>query len=470
MKKVLLLLFSIFLITSYTTAQDYYRKINGALRYVKLGNTLREAQQYDLSEKYLRQGLELVLASGDKYWEAAIYESLGFVYKDQDNTEEASRYFSKALNIYKQLKMSLSEKALEQLLSGTQGKEQLYAGIEIGSKGVKLSILGVQLNSSGEVEYVLKADSSVNPEPAALTEQSQLETAEAVKRFSDFAKTKYNIASEKTYVVISSGLKADLDKKNKVNEFITAVTPANAPPGFSIKSVTSSEEAELTVLGTVPPKRRYTTSLIDVGSNKTNGGYFIEGTQSFDAVYFPVGTKSFVKSIKSKNPYNVSDFNRWAENLWRDSLSQGVRDELSRRPGVRNRAFMYLGGGIVWCMATYLYPQKVNDNYVELTPEDIRRFRALLVSSYEKAIQPDLGFIGNETLLMDARKTISRAQNTYDQEALIAGAAWVDGLMRELNATQPAKRFFFSKYAYVGWISGYIAREVAEEFKKKNEK
>lgn len=469
MKKVLLLLFSILFITSYINAQDY-RKINGALRYVKLGNTLREAQQYDLSEKYLRQGLELVQASGDKYWEAAIYESLGFLYKDQDNTDEASHYLMKALAIYKQLKMSLSEKALEQLLSGTQGKEQLYAGIEIGSKGVKLSILGVQLNSSGEVEYVLKSDSSVNPEPAALTPQSQLETAEAVKQFLDFAKSKYSIARDKMYVVISSGLKSDLDKKNKVNEFIAAVTPANAPPGFSIKSVTSSEEAELTVLGTVPPKRRYTTSLIDVGSNKTNGGYFVEGTQSFDAVYFPVGTKSFVKSIKSKNPYSILDFNRWAENLWRDSLSQSVRDELSRRPGVRNRAFMYLGGGIVWCMATYLYPQKVNDNYVELTPEDIRRFRTLLVSSYEKAIQPDLGFIGNETLLMDARKTISRAQNTYDQEALIAGAAWVDGLMRELNATQPTKRFFFSKYAYVGWISGYIAREVAEDFKKKKEK
>jgi tetratricopeptide (TPR) repeat protein len=469
MKKVLLLLFSILSIAYYSNAQDY-RKINGALRFVKLGNTLREAQQYELSERYLRQGLDLIISSGDRYWEAATYESLGFLFKDQDNTEEASRYFSKALVIFRELKMSLSEKALEQLLNGTQGKEQLYAGIEIGSKGVKLSILGVQLNSSGEVEYVLKSDSSINPEPAALTPQSQLETSETVKRFLDFAKAKYGIPADKMYVVMSSGLKTELDKKNKTNEFITAITPANAPKGFTIRSVTSSEEAELTVLGTVPPKRRFTTSLIDVGSNKTNGGYFIEGTQSFDAVFFPVGTKSFVKNIKNKNPYNISDFNRWAENLWRDSLSQSVRDELSRRPGLKNRAFMYLGGGVVWCIATYLYPQKVNDNYVELTHDDIRRFRALLVNSYEKAIQPDLGFIGNEALLMDARKTISRAQNTYDQEALIAGIAWVDGLMRELNTTQPTKRFFFSKYSYVGWISGYIAREVAEEFKKKNEK
>lgn len=470
MKKVFLLLFSILSITCHLSAQDYYRKINDALRYIKLGNTLREAQQYELSEKYLRQGLQVITANNDKYWEAAAYENLGLLYKDQDNPEEAARYFGKALALYKQLKMSLSEKALEQLLTGAQGKEQLYAGIEIGSKGVKLSILGVQLNSSGEVEYVLKSDSSVNPEPSSLTPQSQAETGEAVKRFLDFAKNKYGIGIDKAYVVLSSGLKAELDKKNKTSEFTAAITPANVPTGFFIRSVTSAEEAELTVLGTVPPKRRYTTSLMDVGSNKTNGGYFVEGSQSFDALYLPVGTKNFVKIIKNKNPAGMADFSRWADNLWRDSLSQSVRDELSRRPGARNRAFMYLGGGIVWCIATYLYPQKVNDNYIELTAEDMRRFKMMLVTDYEKAIQPNLDFISNESLLMDARKTISRAQNTFDQEALIAGATWIGGLMQELNSTQPMKRFFFSKYAYVGWISGYIAREVAEDFKKKSEK
>jgi Tetratricopeptide repeat len=470
MKRVFLFLFSVLFIASHLNAQDYYRRINDALRYIKLGNTLREAQQYELSEKYLRQGLQVIQANKDKYWEAAAYENLGLLYKDQDNQEEATRYFGKALSLYKQLRMSLSEKAVEQLLNGAQGKEQLYAGIEIGSKGVKLSILSVQLNSSGEVEYVLKADSSVNPEPSSLTPQSQTETAEALRRFLDFAKNKHGISVDKSYVVLSSGLKAELDKKNKTSEFISGITPANVPAGFAIRSVTSAEEAELTVLGTVPPKRRYTTSLIDVGSSKTNGGYFVEGSQSFDALYFPVGTKNFVKSIKNKNPAGMADFGRWADNLWRDSLSQPVREELSRRPGARNRAFMYLGGGIVWCIATYLYPQKVNDNYVELTVYDIRRFRTMLTTDYEKAIQPNLNFISSEALLMDARKTISRAQNTFDQEALIAGATWVGGLMQELNATQPVKRFFFSKYAYVGWISGYIAREVAEEFKKKNEK
>jgi hypothetical protein len=93
----------------------------------------------------------------------------------------------------------------------------------------------------------------------------------------------------------------------------------------------------------------------------------------------------------------------------------------------------------------------------------------MLLTNYLKTIQPDISNITNERLMMDARKTISLAQNTYDQESLLAGAVWIDGLMKELNATQPTKRFFFSKYAYVGWISGYISRAVAEDFKRKTE-
>ena len=469
MKKYILLFFIGLLVIGTAGAQDYYRKINNALRYIKLGNTLREAQQYDLSEKYLRQGLQIITEQGDKYWEAATYENLGLLYKDQDKPEDAARYFNKALAIYRQLKMSLSEKALEQMLTGAEGKEQSYAGIEIGAKGVKLSILSIQLNSSGEVEYVLKADSSVNPEPAALTPQSQQETAEALRKFIEVAKTRYGISADKLYVVISSGLKAELDKKDKSIDFVKAITPANASADFAIKFVSSAEEAELSVLGTVPPKRRYSTSLLDVGSNKTNGGYFMDASQSFDAVYFPVGTKSFVSMVKNKNPFNINEFARYAETLFKDSLSRIVRDELGRRAGLRNRSSTYLGGGIVWCIATYLYPEKVDDNYVELTPEDIRRFRTMVLSNYTKTIQPDISNITNETLMLDARKTISRAQNTYDQESLIAGAIWIDGLMKELNTTQPVKRFYFSKYSYVGWISGYISRAVAEEYKRKSE-
>ncbi|HUR11183.1 MAG TPA: hypothetical protein VM012_07425, partial [Flavitalea sp.] len=257
--------------------------------------------------------------------------------------------------------------------------------------------------------------------------------------------------------------------KNKLTEFVTAVTPANVPANFQVRFVSPQEEGELAVLGTVPPKRRFTTSLIDVGSGNTKGGYFMDMSQSFDPLYFAVGTRTFVKLIKAKNPASFNDFVRTAETMWRDSLSQTVKDELGRRAGLRNRSAVYLSGGIVWTIASYLYPEKVNENYIELTADDIRKFRQMVVNNFEKLIQPDLSKITNDNIVLEARKNLSRVQNTYDQESLVAGAVWLDGLIRELNSTQPVKRFYYPKYAYVGWISGYIARAVAEDYKRKNE-
>ncbi|TAH04102.1 MAG: hypothetical protein EAZ16_06335 [Sphingobacteriales bacterium] len=450
-------------------AQDGYKKINNALRYLKLGNTLREAQQYDLSEQYLRKGLQLVTAQGDKYWEAAMYENLGMLYKDQDNLTEAARYFNRSITIYKQLKMSLSQKAVEQLLNSAEGVAQAYAGIEITTKGVKMSIVAVELNSSNEVEYVLRADTSVNPEPGAITAQSNQETADAIKFFLEAAKTKYGIAGSNIYVVMASSFKAELDKKNKLAEFISAVTPANAPAGFSIKFVTPAEESELSVLGTVPPKRRYTTSLIDIGSGSTKGGYFMDATETFDPLVLNVGTKSFVKIIKDKNPAGIADFAGKAALLWRDSLQQTARTELGRRAGLKNRGSVYVSGGIVWCMVSYLYPEKAMDNYIEITPEDVRRFKNMAAQNFGALIQPGMAHIINDNTLKQARINVSRAQNTFDQESIIAGAIWLDGLITELNSTQPQKRFYFPRYGYVGWISGYIARAVAADYRKKNE-
>jgi hypothetical protein len=54
--------------------------------------------------------------------------------------------------------------------------------------------------------------------------------------------------------------------------------------------------------------------------------------------------------------------------------------------------------------------------------------------------------------------------NTYDQKALLAGAIWLDELVKQINTINPAKKFIFPKYAYVGWISGYIAKKVNQQF------
>lgn len=455
-------------IVSMTDAQDM-KKVNNALKFLKVGNTLREAQQYELAEKYITQSLMLLRAANDKYWEASAYEQLGLLYKDQDKNTDALRYFNQSLDIYRQVKASLSERALMQMIEGMHGKEEIYAGIDVGAKGIKLSIITVKLNKGNEFEYLLMVDSSINTEPVSLTEQSRNETAEALKALLGIAKNQYKITNDRTYVVVSSGLKQELDKYNKLQEFVKAIDPSAIFPGVHVEYVSPKEEGELSVLGIVPAKRRYTTSLLDVGSGNTKGGYFIDASQIFEPFSMPYGTKTFVKIVKSKNPNSNLEFAKIAERMMRDSLGRMIRDEVGRKSGLKNRNFVYLSGGIVWAIASYFYPEKVNDNYMELSAYDVRKFKEMVVNNYDELTHPNLNRINDFVLLEDAKKNLSHVQNTFDQESLMAGAVWLDALVNELNTALPIKRFIFPKYSYVGWISGYMVREVTRDYNKRNE-
>lgn len=63
-----------------------------------------------------------------------------------------------------------------------------------------------------------------------------------------------------------------------------------------------------------------------------------------------------------------------------------------------------------------------------------------------------------------SQKNITRVVNTYDKKALLAGTIWLDELIKEVNAANPNKKLIYAKYAYVGWISGYIIKKVTQQY------
>jgi hypothetical protein len=71
------------------------------LRYLKLGNTHREARNFESASFYLSRGLDLVRGRGSKYWEAVANEYLGLLHRDMNNKFVALDYMRRAENIYK---------------------------------------------------------------------------------------------------------------------------------------------------------------------------------------------------------------------------------------------------------------------------------------------------------------------------------------------------------------------------------
>ena len=432
-------------------------------RMLKTATSLMEAQQFDAAEEYFKKGLSKAKANYDTYCLAFANEGLGNLFTKLEQPELAITHYKTAVRLYRAQNLTVIANVVETLLKSVQGIGDLYAGIEVGAKGIKLSVIEVKLSKDREYDYTLKADTSINTDAASLSYQSEKETFDAITVLWDIIRYRYRVSPDKVHIVISSGLKQELDKYNKVEYFASVIRPVTLDPVINITSITAPQESELSLLGIVPQKRRFTANQLDVGSGNTKGGYF-NATKSFVPVTFPLGTKSFQRLIESKAQGDIDDYIKMAEQIWRDSLRKVVVNEFIAKKDVKTRDITYLSGGVVWATASIMHPENVNNNYTDLTSQDISEFRRLLVADYEKVSKPDLTFISYPEDARASQKNINRVLNTYDRKALLAGTIWLDELIKEINTINPGKKFIYAKYAYVGWISGYIIKKVTQQY------
>jgi tetratricopeptide (TPR) repeat protein len=71
------------------------------VRYLKLGDTYREARKYDMAQEYIQRGFDLVRGRGSRYWEAVAYEYWGMVERDMGNRLNALEYLRRAETLYR---------------------------------------------------------------------------------------------------------------------------------------------------------------------------------------------------------------------------------------------------------------------------------------------------------------------------------------------------------------------------------
>ncbi|HMO61614.1 MAG TPA: hypothetical protein PKC39_10040 [Ferruginibacter sp.] len=459
MKLKLLLAAMLLCITVYLQAQVI--KSPAAFRALQNANTLLEAKQLLAAEDYFKIGLKKAQAAQDKYCEALANEGLGNLYTKLEANDKAAAHYTAAIKLYKDLRQTVKVAVIESLLKSVQGVGDLYAGIEVGAKGVKMSIVEVRLSADREYGYTLVLDTSINTDAAALTYQSEVETSSTIAKFLDVAKKRFNIPPYQVFVVIASGLKQDLDKYNKVEYFAKVIRPKNMDPLTRVSYITPEEEAQLSVLGVVPEKHRFAAGQLDVGSGNTKGGYFT-AQKEFVPFTYPLGTKTFQRLIGSQS--SLYSYVNAGERLWADSLEKSVLDELSQKSELKQKNIIYLSGGIVWSIVSLLYPESTLRSYTEISPRDIAEFRQKLLNNYDELTRPNLAFTGSPDEAEIAAKNISNVLKTYDQKAMTAGTMWLSHLIRELNTVNPGKKFVYFKYAYVGWISGYIINKITSQY------
>jgi len=101
----------------------------------------------------------------------------------------------------------------------------VYTGIEVGSKGVKMSMVELGKNAQSNGSFNVLKDTSVNTDFISFTDPTFAATLEAFYGLYTAAQKDYNIPIQRIFTAISSGVRMQAEKDQKtewVNKLIAS--------------------------------------------------------------------------------------------------------------------------------------------------------------------------------------------------------------------------------------------------------
>jgi hypothetical protein len=345
-----------------------------------------------------------------------------------------------------------------------------YAGIEVGSKGVKMSILETSGNGFKSGNFKILKDTTVNTDFISFTDASFQATLKGLTGMYVTALNKFVIPSNHIFTLFSSGVKVIADKEKKsgeISKLADSFRLAINEPNRVINAIDVVDEAKLSHLGIVPLSKRYSTFLIDIGSGNTKGGYFPSGNiNDFKLFQLTWGTKSVTNATEKRleDDKSISNFNK---NLYR-VIAGSAEDEIIYAVNVSGAYNMSdniaFSGGIAWATATLISPELADNAVIPVLYEDVLRFTEKIYNNYNSFSDTavvanisdntlDKSFIANE---------VKKVNKVFDQKALMAGSALLLKIMRQFESVYEKKQFFLVKNGQVGWISAYVNQITAQ--------
>ena len=346
---------------------------------------------------------------------------------------------------------------------------EVYAGIEVGSKGVKMSVLEIGSNAKKSGSFYLLKDTSINTDFISFSPATFEATLNGLHKLYLTAVKDYKISADHIFSVVSSGVKIQAEKEHKTNwvmnlsdSFIARINE----PARTVKVIDVLEEARLSHLGIVPDSRRYTTFLIDIGSGNTKGGYFPNGnTKELKLFQLSWGTKSTANAteLRCEDDKSVKNFSKQLGRVLAGAVNTEVIYAVNESGAYNMSDYIAFSGGIAWSVATLLYPELMENPVVPVSYSELVKFDELLQNNY--AMLSDAAItksITDKTVDKPAvAKEIKRVHQVFDQKSLLAGTGLLLKVMRQFEGLYEKKQFYLVKNGQVGWISAYVNQQVA---------
>ncbi len=347
-------------------------------------------------------------------------------------------------------------------------RSQLYAGIEVGSKGVKMSVLEVGKNAQNTGTFNLLKDTSVNTDFISFNPQTFSATLQALEHLYVKASGEYQILPENIFTVVSSGVVVQARKEIQtpmVQALADSFRKRIAEPAREVSLVDVAEEARLSHLGIVPEAKRYSTFLIDIGSGNTKGGFFPNGnTKDIKLFQLTWGTKSVANGTE-KRLEGDNTLPNYKKQLYR-VLEGSANTEIIYAVNVSGAYNMSdniaFSGGVAWSVATLIAPELADNPVVPVTYEEVVVFSERLYQNYATYSDAVLtAKLTDNSLDKNAvAEEVKRVHKVFDQKSLMAGTGLLLKIMRQFEGVYEKKQFYLVKSGQVGWISAFVDQHI----------
>lgn len=339
----------------------------------------------------------------------------------------------------------------------------LYTGIEVGSKGVKMSVIEIGRYAKSNGSFYIVKDTSVNTDFISFTPASFSATLNGFCGLYNTATKDYQIEPKNVFTVISSGVKmqAEKDQKNEwIQNLIDSFKTRIHEPGRNVEVVDVLKEAKLSHLGIVPESRRYTTFLVDIGSGNTKGGFFPFGnTNDFRLFQVNWGTKSTANAAEKRceDDKSLANYNKQLYRVLAGAENSEISYAVNASGAYPLSDNIAISGGAAWAVATLIHPELIESPIVSVSYDEVVKFSEKLYSNMD-ALAPSF-LAGNVNRANEKEMVLretKRVHQVFDQRSLMAGTGLLLKIMRQFSSAFETKAFFLVKNGQVGWVSAYV--------------
>ena len=321
----------------------------------------------------------------------------------------------------------------------------IFAGIEIGSKGIKMSVVEVTNIKKGD--YVVKSYWSENVGIAKGIAIDGNLAKEDIDRAATVVVTNYikirdeiKVADENIFIVGSSGVAMAKNTQELIDK-IKITTKKD------VEFINAQTEGKMLLKGCVPPVDYKDSMVLDIGGGNTKGGY-IDVKNDNNFVFFPLsvnfGSITLTEAVlKKTRKDDVSEFN---EKLFGflPTLRDQIKAMYGTSPVALEKEKVFMSGGAVWAFYT-LYNGAAKQAFNEFKLEDVLYYDAVLKNNFRRFEE-----------LAKTDKDAERVLKTYSQKYLISGSNLLLTCLEAIPDIND-KKLYFAKEGQIAWLVSYIA-------------